>query len=101
MLTGIRRPLVSANGRLLFAPIRTQDALVELSRNPRTGTLSFISCITGSLRVAARGMCKPIPGATKNGSASGLSKLTTLTRGPEGLIYAASSADSTVWVVRP
>jgi hypothetical protein len=101
VLTGIRRPLVSANGRLLFAPIRTQDALVELSRNPRTGTLSFLSCITGSLRVAARGMCKPIPGATKNGGASGFSKLTTLARGPEGLIYAASSADATVWAIRP
>jgi DNA-binding beta-propeller fold protein YncE len=101
VLTGIRRPLVSADGRLLFAPIRTQDGLVELSRNPRTGTLSFLSCITGSLRVAARGMCKPIPGATKNGGASGFSKLTTLARGPEGLIYAASSADATVWVIRP
>jgi hypothetical protein len=101
VLTGIRRPLVSANGRLLFAPIRTQDALVELSRNPRTGTLAFLGCITGSLRVAKRGMCKPIPGATKNGGASGFSKLTTLTRGPEGLIYAASSADATIWVIRP
>ena len=83
VLTGIRRPLVSANGRLLFAPIRTQDALVELSRDPRTGALKFRSCITGSLRVAKRGMCKPIPGATKNGGASGFSKLTTLTRGPK------------------
>jgi hypothetical protein len=101
VLTGIRRPLVSANGRLLFAPIRTQDALVELRRNPRTGTLTFDSCITGSLRVAKRGMCTPIPGATKNGGASGFSKLTTLTRGPEALIYAASSADATVWVIRP
>jgi hypothetical protein len=101
VLTGIRRPLVSANGRLLFAPIRTQDAPVELSRNTRTGTLSFRTCITGSLRVAKRGMCKAIPGATKNGGASGFSKLTTLIRGPEGLIYAASSADATVWVIRP
>jgi DNA-binding beta-propeller fold protein YncE len=100
-LTGIRRPLVSANGRLLFAPVRTQDALVELRRNPHTGALSFLSCITGSLRVATRGVCKPIPGATKHGGASGFSKLTTLTRGPEGLIYAASFADATVWTIRP
>jgi DNA-binding beta-propeller fold protein YncE len=100
-LTGIRRPLVSADGRLLFAPIRTQDALAELRRNPHTGTLTFQGCITGSLRVAARGVCKPIPGATKHGSASGFHKLTTLARAPEGLIYAASSADSTVWVIRP
>lgn len=101
VLTGIRRPLVSADGRLLFAPIRTQDALVELRRDPRTGALSFRGCVTGSLRVAARGMCEPIPGATKNGGASGFAKLTTLARGPEGLLYAASSADATVWVIRP
>jgi hypothetical protein len=100
-LSGIRRPLVSANGRLLFAPVRTQDALLEFRRNPDTGALAFLSCITGSLQVAKRGVCKPIPGATKNGSASGFSKLTTLARGPEGLIYAASSADSTVWTLRP
>jgi DNA-binding beta-propeller fold protein YncE len=101
VLTGIRRPLVTADGRRLLAPIRTQDALVELSRNPRTGALSFLGCVTGSLRIAKRGMCKAIPGATKNGGASGFSKLTTLTRGPEGLIYAASSADATVWTIRP
>jgi DNA-binding beta-propeller fold protein YncE len=101
VLNGIRRPLVSADGRRLFAPIRTQDALVELSRDPRTGALSFLGCVTGSLRVAKRGTCEPIPGATKNGGASGFSKLTTLARGPEGLIYAASSADATVWIIRP
>ena len=101
VLTGIRRPLVSANGHRLFAPVRTQDALVEFRRNPRTGALSFLGCITGSLRIAKRGACKPIPGATKNGGASGFSKLTTLANGPEGLLYAASSADATVWVIRP
>ena len=87
--------------RLLFAPVRTQDALVELRRDPGTGALSFLGCITGSLRVARRGVCEPIPGATKNGEASGFAKLTTLARGPAGLIYAASSADATVWAIRP
>ena len=100
-LTGIRRPLVTANGRRLFAPVRTQDALVEFRRSPKTGALSFQGCITGSLRTAKRGVCQPIPGATKHGDASGFSKLTTLARGPEGLLYAASFADSTVWVIRP
>lgn len=101
VLTGIRGPLVSADGRRLFAAVRTQDALVELRRNPHTGALSFLGCLTGSLRVAARGVCKGIPGATMHGGASGFSKLTALGPGPEGLLYAASSADSTVWVIRP
>lgn len=101
VLTGIRRPIVSANGHLLFAPVRTQDALAKFHVDPRTGTLTFLNCITGSLQVAHRGVCTPIPGATKHGDASGFSKLTTVARGPGGLLYAGSSADSTVWVLRP
>jgi 6-phosphogluconolactonase (cycloisomerase 2 family) len=100
-LTGIRRPLVSADGRRLFAPVRTQDALVEFRRDPKSGALNFEGCFTGSLGVARRGVCEPIRGATKNGGASGFSKLTTLAHGPGGLLYAASSADSTVWAIRP
>jgi 6-phosphogluconolactonase (cycloisomerase 2 family) len=101
VLTGIRAPLLSADGRRLFAAVRTQDAIVELRRNRHTGALSFLGCATGNLRIAARGVCEAIPGATKNGGASGFYKLTALARGPEGLIYAASSGDATVWVLRP
>jgi 6-phosphogluconolactonase (cycloisomerase 2 family) len=101
LLTGIRSPLLSADGRRLFAAVRTQDAVVELRREPNSGALSFIGCATGSLRVAAMGACEAIPGATKNGGASGFHKMTALARGPEGLIYAASSADATVSVLRP
>jgi DNA-binding beta-propeller fold protein YncE len=101
VLTGIRSPLLSVDGRRLFAAVRTQDGIVELRRNPRSGALSFLGCATGNLRVAARGVCEAIPGATKNGGASGFYKLTALARGPEGLIYAASSGDATVWALRP
>lgn len=101
VLSGIRAPLLSADGRRLLAAVRTQDAIVELRRNRRSGTLSFLGCTTGNLRIAAKGACEAIPGATKNGGASGFYKMTALARGPEGLIYAASGGDATVWAVRP
>ena len=101
LLTGIRAPVLSADGRGLLAAVRTQDAIVELRRNRHSGALSFLGCATGSLRVAARGVCEAIHGATKHGDASGFHKMTTLARGPEGLLYGASSADATVWALRP
>lgn len=101
VLTGVRNPLLSADGRRLFAPVRTQDAIVELRRNRRTGALSFLSCTTGNLHVAKREVCEAIPGATRRGGASGFYKMTALARGPQGQLYAASGADATVWVLRP
>jgi 6-phosphogluconolactonase (cycloisomerase 2 family) len=101
VLTGIRAPVLSSDGRRLFAAVRTQDAIVELRRNPHSGALSFLGCATGNLRIAAKGVCEAIPGATRNGGASGFYKLTALARGPEGVLYAASSGDATVWVLRP
>ncbi|MGV1047758.1 MAG: lactonase family protein [Solirubrobacterales bacterium] len=101
VLGGIRAPLLSPDGRRLLAAVRTQDAIVELRRDRRSGALSFLGCATGSLRVAAKGVCKPIPGATKHGGASGFHKLTALAPGPAGSIYAAAAADATVWALRP
>jgi 6-phosphogluconolactonase (cycloisomerase 2 family) len=101
VLTGIRAPMLSADGRRMFAAVRTQDAIVELRRNPHSGALSFLGCATGNLRVAAKGVCEAIPGATKNGGASGFYKMTALARGPDGLLYAASGGDATVWALRP
>ena len=101
VLSGIRAPLLSADGRRLFAAVRTQDAIVELRRDQHSGALSFLSCATGNLRIAARGVCTAIPGATKNGGASGFYKMTALARGPAGSLYAASEGDATVWALRP
>jgi DNA-binding beta-propeller fold protein YncE len=101
VLSGVRAPVLSSDGRRLFAAVRTQDAVLELRRDPRSGVLTFLSCTTGNLRVAAKGVCDPIPGATKNGGASGFYKMTALAPGPAGLLYAASEGDATVWALRP
>ena len=101
VLSGIRSPVLSADGRRLLAAVRTQDAIAEMRRDPHTGALSFLGCTTGNLRIAAKGICKAIPGATKNGGASGMYKMTALGPGPAGLLYAASEGDATVWTLRP
>jgi hypothetical protein len=101
VLSGIRAPVLSADGRKLLAAVRTQDAIVELSRNRQSGALSFLGCTTGNLRIAAKGVCKAIPGATKNGGASGMYKMTALSPGPAGLLYAAAEGDATDWALRP
>lgn len=101
VLSGIRAPVLSADGRTLLAAVRTQDAIVELHRDRHSGALSFQGCVTGNLRIAAKGICKVIPGATKNGGASGFYKMTALARGPAGLLYAAADGDATVWALRP
>jgi 6-phosphogluconolactonase (cycloisomerase 2 family) len=101
VLSGIHAPVLSANGRRLLATVRTQDAIVEVRRNPHSGALFFQSCTTGNRRIAAEGVCKAIPGATKNGGASGMYKMTALAPGPAGLLYAASEGDATVWAIRP
>lgn len=101
VLTGIRAPVLSADGRRLFAAVRTQDAIVELRRDRHSGALSFLGCTTGNLGIAAKGTCEAIPGATKNGGASGFYKMTALAPGPAGLLYAGSGGDATVWALRP
>lgn len=101
VLSGMRAPVLSADGRRLFAAVRTQDAIVELRRDRHSGALSFLGCTTGNLRIAAKGVCEAIPGATKNGGASGFYKMTALAPGPAGLLYAASGGDATVWALRP
>lgn len=100
-LTGARIPLLSADGRRLLVPVRSQDAIVQLRRDRHTGALSFLGCATGNLKVARKGPCRPIPGATKVGFASGFYKMTALAPGPHGTIYAAGAADATVWALRP
>jgi 6-phosphogluconolactonase (cycloisomerase 2 family) len=101
VLGGIRSPLLSADGKQLLAAVRTQDAVVELRRERDSGALEFQGCATGNLRIAAKGVCAPIRGATKNGGASGFYKMTALAPGPAGQVYAAAAGDATVWALRP
>lgn len=101
LLTGIRTPLLT--GKTLLAPIRTIDGLAEFARNSKSGALTFRGCATGNLNlsIARKGPCQPLPKATANGVNSGFYKTTALIPAPGNLLYAASSGDATVSVLRP
>jgi 6-phosphogluconolactonase (cycloisomerase 2 family) len=103
MLSGVRTPVLSANGKLMIAPVRTPDGIVELRRNPKTGALAFRGCATGNTRIstAGDGICQPLPGATRKGVGSGFYKTTALVHGPGNLLYAAASGDATISLLRP
>ncbi len=103
MLSGVQTPVLSANGKLMIAPVRTPDGIVELRRNPKTGALAFRGCATGDLLVstAGNGICQRLPGATRKGVGSGFDKTTALVPGPGNLLYAAASRDATITLLRP
>jgi hypothetical protein len=102
-LYGVHTPILSRNGKTIFVAVRGIDGVTELRRNPRTGALSFLGCVTGNLRLstADKGVCAKLPGATANGIGSGYYKTGVLAQGPGNLLYAAAPRDSTVLVLRP
>ena len=102
-LYGVHTAILSGNGKTMFVAVRGEAGITELRRNPRSGALTFLGCVTGSLRLSAarKGVCAKLPGATPNGVASGYDKLGVLAQGPGNLLYAAAPRDSTVSILRP
>lgn len=102
-LYGVHTAILSRNGKTVFVAVRGEAGITELRRNPRSGALTFLGCVTGSLRLstAGKGVCTKLPGATADGVASGYDKTGALAQGPGSLLYAAASRDSTVTVLRP
>jgi DNA-binding beta-propeller fold protein YncE len=102
-LYGVHTPILSRNGKVVFVAVRGEAGVTELRRNPRTGALTFLGCVTGSLQlsIAGKGVCTKLPGATANGVASGYDKIGVLAQGPGNLLYAAAPRDSTVSILRP
>ena len=102
-LYGTHTAILSGNGKTMFVAVRGEAGVTELQRDPRSGALTFLGCVTGSLRLstARKGVCTKLPGATTNGVASGYDKLGVLAQGPGNLLYAAAPRDSTVSILRP
>lgn len=102
-LYGGHTPILSRNGKIMYLAVRGEDGVTGLHRNPRTGALSFIGCVTGNIRLstARKGVCAKLPGATRDGEGSGFLKTGVLAQGPGSLLYAAAPRDSTISVLRP
>jgi Lactonase, 7-bladed beta-propeller len=102
-LYGVHTPILSHNGKVVFVAVRGEAGVTELRRDPHTGALTFLGCVTGSLKLSTdrNGVCTKLPGATAKGVASGYDKIGVLAQGPGNLLYAAAPRDSTVSVLRP
>lgn len=92
---------LGANGRTLYVGARYSDAIARFDRDPATGAITFVGCLTGSKEAgpSGSGACHQIQSATKYGSSSGLPGPESMALGQDGRsLYVAS--ESTVARVR-
>lgn len=89
-LDGLEGLALSPDGTSLYTAAGDGDAVAAFTRNPGSGTLAFQSCITSDTNVAA---CTPIPGATADGTNTGLNGLEDVEVSPDGAQVYASVGD--------
>jgi 6-phosphogluconolactonase (cycloisomerase 2 family) len=93
-LDGLRDVRVSADGLGVVAASGNSDAVAGLDRDPSTGALTFQSCISSDQAVTGCGL---IPGASSNGTGTGLDDLRSLAVTTDGRsVYTASEASDAV-----
>jgi 6-phosphogluconolactonase (cycloisomerase 2 family) len=91
----IKAPVISADGRFVYAAGAEDDSVVVFDRNTDSGELSFDSCITGEIQ--SSGPCTDIPGASSQGDNSGLDDPRWLVMGPDDVtLYAVASRDNAI-----
>ena len=86
---------LSANARSLYVGAAYSDAIVRFDRDPATGAITFVGCLTGDIRVghSGSGACHQIRSATKGGSGSGLPWPYYMALGGDGgSLYVASGS---------
>jgi 6-phosphogluconolactonase (cycloisomerase 2 family) len=92
---------ISPDGRFLYVTSGDfHDAtLARFSRDPLSGELAYVDCLTGDLGAgpADTGACAPIPSATKDGYGSGLDEPTGLAISADGSrLYVTAGLDQSV-----
>jgi hypothetical protein len=96
-LSGAGDPLV--RGKTLFVAARGANGIAELAVRRRG--LAFVGCVSSTLRLTApHGPCGRLPHANRVGWNTGFYKESALAPGLKGSLYAGSSGDSTVTVIR-
>jgi hypothetical protein len=93
-LRALQAVITSADGRSVYAAAINGDAIARFDRDPATGAVTYVSCISSNSSVTG---CTPIAGATADGSNTGLDNPDSLTASADGKsIYAASATDDAV-----
>jgi 6-phosphogluconolactonase (cycloisomerase 2 family) len=92
---------VSPDGRSVYLTSRGDDSIVHFARNPSTGFVSYVGCITGEVASGPAGSdaCAALPDAQVNGTDSGLDdpKTKEVAVSADGKsVYAGSELDSSV-----
>ncbi len=100
-LAGAESFALSPDGRQLYVSAVSDDAIVRLFRNRRTGRLTWGGCVAGDLDAtpppAGAGVCSPLPKANATGAESGLDLPFSLAADPRGRwIYAVSRDDDAI-----
>lgn len=103
-LDNLRSVAVSPDGTSLYAVSGFDDAVVHFTRDPATGALTYVGCLTGETASGpvGSGACTPIPTATPTGAGSGLDAPQAVVVAPDGtsLYVAAASDDAVNWFSR-
>jgi hypothetical protein len=92
----LQRVVVSPDGANGYALSALDDAVAHFNRDPQTGGLTYIGCITGNTDVGpgGTGACEQIPTASAAGADSGLDNARGLAISPDGTsLYVAASGD--------
>ena len=93
-LDGLTAVTLSPDGRSLYAVARLDSAVARFDRDPGTGQLDYVGCISGETESSS---CTQIPAAATGGFFSGLSGAASVAVSPDGTsLYAAAGNDSAV-----
>ena len=95
--SGLANPsdvVVSPDGSSVYATSSADDAISHFQRNPGSGALTYVGCISGEQATTA---CTAIASATPDGAGSGLNGLDALVISPDGSsIHAVAGGDDAV-----
>jgi 6-phosphogluconolactonase (cycloisomerase 2 family) len=93
-LSGLRSPAVSADGASVYAVAANDDAVAQFGRDPATGVLTYVGCISGRIETTA---CTQLPAASSQGDNSGIDFPASLAISADGKsVYVGSYNDDGV-----
>jgi 6-phosphogluconolactonase (cycloisomerase 2 family) len=93
-LDNVRSTVVSPDGTSLYATTSGDSSVIQFARDPATGALSYLGCISGETASAA---CTQLPKPSADGDNSGLSSAQSIAISPDGnSVYVAAENDDAV-----